>query len=151
MQRRGFSPGPRWRMTMDRLTVVEQGQLKSATPVFAPGDTVRVQLKVTEGGRDRIQAFEGVVTARKGGGVRETFTVRRISHGVGVERTFPVHSPRIERVEVVRKGKVRQAKLYYLRRKVGREAKIKENGSPGRAPVAMKSRRRFLDRPHRTC
>jgi len=112
---------------MDRLTVVEQEQLKSATPVFTPGDTVRVQLKVTEGGRDRIQAFEGVVTARKGGGVRETFTVRRISHGVGVERTFPVHSPRIERVEVVRKGKVRQAKLYYLRRKVGREAKIKEN------------------------
>jgi len=112
---------------MDRLTVVEQEQLKSATPVFAPGDTVRVHLKVTEGGRDRIQAFEGVVTARKGGGVRETFTVRRISHGVGVERTFPVHSPRIERVEVVRKGKVRQAKLYYLRRKVGREAKIKEN------------------------
>ena len=112
---------------MDRLTVVEQEQLKSATPVFAPGDTVRVQLKVTEGGRDRIQAFEGVVTACKGGGVRETFTVRRISHGVGVERTFPVHSPRIERVEVVRKGKVRQAKLYYLRRKVGREAKIKEN------------------------
>ena len=112
---------------MDRLTVVEQEQLKSSTPVFTPGDTVRVQLKVTEGGRERIQAFEGVVTARKGGGVRETFTVRRISHGVGVERTFPVHSPRIERVEVVRRGKVRQAKLYYLRRKVGREAKIKEN------------------------
>jgi len=112
---------------MDRLTVVEQEQLKSSTPGFTPGDTVRVQLKVTEGGRERIQAFEGVVTARKGGGVRETFTVRRISHGVGVERTFPVHSPRIERVEVVRKGKVRQAKLYYLRRKVGREAKIKEN------------------------
>src|SRR5207245_11394596 len=99
MQRRGFSPGLRRRMTMDRLTVVEQDQLKSATPVFRPGDTVRVQLKVTEGGRERIQAFEGVVTARKGGGVRETFTVRRISHGVGVERIFPVHSPRIERVE----------------------------------------------------
>jgi large subunit ribosomal protein L19 len=112
---------------MDRLSVVEQDQLKTAGPGFTPGDTVRVQLKVTEGGRERIQAFEGVVTARKGGGVRETFTVRRISHGVGVERTFPVHSPRIERVEVVRKGKVRQAKLYYLRRKVGREAKIKEN------------------------
>lgn len=112
---------------MDKLAAVEQDQLKSATPEFTPGDTVRVHLKVTEGGRDRIQAFEGVITARKGGGVRETFTVRRISHGVGVERTFPVHSPRIERVEVTRKGKVRQAKLYYLRRKVGREAKIKEN------------------------
>jgi len=114
-------------MTMDRLAAVEQDQLKTATPGFTPGDTVRVHLKVTEGGRERIQAFEGVVTARKGGGVRETFTVRRISHGVGVERIFPVHSPRIERVEVTRKGKVRQAKLYYLRRKVGREAKIKEN------------------------
>jgi len=113
--------------TMDRLAAVEQDQLKTATPGFTPGDTVRVHLKVTEGGRERIQAFEGVVTARKGGGVRETFTVRRISHGVGVERIFPVHSPRIERVEVTRKGKVRQAKLYYLRRKVGREAKIKEN------------------------
>ncbi|TMJ03215.1 MAG: 50S ribosomal protein L19 [Bacillati bacterium ANGP1] len=112
---------------MDRLAAVEQDQLKTATPGFTPGDTVRVHLKVTEGGRERIQAFEGVVTARKGGGVRETFTVRRISHGVGVERIFPVHSPRIERVEVTRKGKVRQAKLYYLRRKVGREAKIKEN------------------------
>lgn len=112
---------------MDRLAAVEQEQLKSEALGFTPGDTVRVHLKVTEGGRDRIQAFEGVVTARKGGGVRETFTVRRISHGVGVERTFPVHSPRIERVEVTRKGKVRQAKLYYLRRKVGREAKIKEN------------------------
>ena len=112
---------------MDRLAAVEREQLKGETPGFTPGDTVRVHLKVTEGGRDRIQAFEGVVTARKGGGLRETFTVRRISHGVGVERTFPVHSPRIERVEVTRKGKVRQAKLYYLRRKVGREAKIKEN------------------------
>ncbi len=112
---------------MDRLAAVEQEQLKSGTPEFTPGDTVRVHLKVTEGGRERIQAFEGVVIARKGGGVRETFTVRRISHGVGVERTFPLHSPRIERVEVVRQGKVRRAKLYYLRRKVGREAKIKEN------------------------
>src|SRR5207244_9920358 len=124
-----------WRMTtMDRRAAVEQDQLKTATPGFTPGDTVRVHLKVTEGGRERIQAFEGVVTARKGGGVRETFTVRRISHGVGVERIFPVHSPRIERVEVTRKGKVRQAKLYYLRRKVGREGKIKENRQPRTMP-----------------
>lgn len=112
---------------MDTLGTVEQVQLKSAIPPFTPGDTVRVHLKVSEGGRERIQAFEGTVTARKGGGVRETFTVRRISHGVGVERIFPLHSPRIDRIEVVRKGNVRQAKLYYLRRKVGREAKVKES------------------------
>lgn len=112
---------------MDRLAVVEQAHVKGSVPAFTPGDTVRVHLKVTESGRERIQVFEGVVIARKGGGVRETFTVRRISHGVGVERTFPLHSPRIERIEVARKGKVRQAKLYYLRKKVGREAKVKES------------------------
>ncbi len=112
---------------MDRLAVVEQAHLKDNVPAFTPGDTVRVHLKVTESGRERIQAFEGVVIARKGGGVRETFTVRRISHGVGVERTFPLHSPRIDRIEIARKGKVRQAKLYYLREKVGREAKVKES------------------------
>jgi large subunit ribosomal protein L19 len=112
---------------MDRLAVVERPQLKDGLPDFSPGDTVRVHLKVVEGGRERVQVFEGVVIARKGGGLRETFTVRRISHGVGVERTFPLHSPRIERVEVVRAGKVRQAKLYYLRGKVGREARVKEN------------------------
>ncbi len=112
---------------MDRLAAVEQAYRKGTVVAFAPGDTVRVHLKVTEGGRERIQAFEGIVTVRKGGGVRETFTARRISHGVGVERTFPVHSPRIERIEIVRKGKVRQAKLYYLRRKVGREARVKES------------------------
>jgi large subunit ribosomal protein L19 len=112
---------------MDRLGTVEQEHLKSALPEFTPGDTVRVHLKVSEGGRERIQAFEGIVTARKGGGVRETFTVRRISHGVGVERIFPLHSPRIDRIELVRKGNVRRAKLYYLRRKVGREAKVKES------------------------
>ncbi len=112
---------------MDRLVAVEQAYRKESVVAFAPGDTVRVHLKVTEGGRERIQAFEGIVTTRKGGGIRETFTARRISHGVGVERTFPVHSPRIERIEIVRKGKVRQAKLYYLRRKIGREARVKES------------------------
>ena len=112
---------------MDRLAALDREQLKREVPQFTPGDTVRLHLKVTEGGRERIQAFEGIVVARKGGGVRETFTVRRISHGVGVERTFPLHSPRIERVDVVRKGKVRQAKLYYLRGKIGREAKVKES------------------------
>ena len=111
---------------MDELTQLERAQLKSKVPVFTPGDTVRVHLKVVEGGRERIQAFEGIVIARKSGGTRETFTVRRISHGVGVERIFPLHSPRIDRIDVLRKGKVRQAKLYYLRGKVGREARVKE-------------------------
>ncbi|MDQ7819850.1 MAG: 50S ribosomal protein L19 [Armatimonadota bacterium] len=112
---------------MDTVAVVERPQRKEGLPEFSPGDTVRVHFKVVEGGRERVQVFEGVVIARKGGGLRETFTVRRISHGVGVERTFPLHSPRIERIEVVRKGKVRQAKLYYLRGKVGREARVKES------------------------
>ncbi|MDQ7844809.1 MAG: 50S ribosomal protein L19 [Armatimonadota bacterium] len=111
---------------MDKIATVERPVLKEKIPPFVPGDTVRVHLKVVEGGRERVQAFEGVVIARKGGGSREMFTVRRISHGVGVERTFPLHSPRIERIDVVRKGKVRQAKLYYLRGKVGREARVKE-------------------------
>lgn len=111
---------------MDRVSAVEEEQLKRNLPTFSPGDTVRVHLKVIEGGRERIQAFEGVVISRKGSGLRETFTVRRISHGVGVERTFPLHSPRIERIDLARKGKVRRAKLYYLREKVGREARIKE-------------------------
>lgn len=112
---------------MDRVAVVEREHLTSKLPAFTPGDTVRVHLKVVEGGRERVQAFEGIVIGRKGGGARETFTVRRISHGVGVERTFPLHSPRIERIDVVRRGKVRQAKLYYLRGKVGREARVRES------------------------
>jgi len=111
---------------MDKVAIVEGEHRKEQIPPFIPGDTVRVHLKVIEGGRERVQAFEGVVIARKGGGARETFTVRRISHGVGVERTFPLHSPRIERIDVVRKGRVRQAKLYYLRGKIGREARVKE-------------------------
>jgi large subunit ribosomal protein L19 len=111
---------------VDKTAVIEREQLKSKVPAFTSGDTVKVHLKVLEGGRERVQAFEGVVIGRKSGGLRETFTVRRISHGVGVERTFPLHSPRIERIDVIRKGKVRQAKLYYLRGKVGREARVKE-------------------------
>ena len=111
---------------MEKVTIAERPQLKTKVPVFTPGDTLRVHQKVLEGGRERIQAFEGVVIARKNGGLRETFTVRRISHGVGVERTYLLHSPRIDRIDVVRKGKVRQAKLYYLRGKIGREARIKE-------------------------
>jgi len=111
---------------VDKTVVIEREQLKTKLPPFTSGDTVKVHLKVLEGGRERVQAFEGVVIGRKSGGLRETFTVRRISHGVGVERTFPLHSPRIERIDIIRKGKVRQAKLYYLRGKVGREARVKE-------------------------
>lgn len=114
-------------MAMEKVALIERDQMKKKLPDLTPGDTVRVHVKVVEGGRERVQAFEGVVIGRKGGGIRETFTVRRISHGVGVERTFPLHSPRIDRIDIVRKGKVRQAKLYYLREKVGREARIKES------------------------
>jgi large subunit ribosomal protein L19 len=111
---------------MNIIQALEQEQLRQDIPVFRPGDTVRVYVKVVEGTRERIQLFEGVVINRKSGGVRETFTVRRISYGVGVERTFPVHSPRIDKIEVVRKGIVRRAKLYYLRSLTGKAARIKE-------------------------
>lgn len=111
---------------MNIIEALEQEQLRQDIPVFRPGDTVRVHVKVVEGTRERIQLFEGVVINRKSGGVRETFTVRRISYGVGVERTFPVHSPRIEKIEVVRKGIVRRTKLYYLRSLTGKAARIKE-------------------------
>ena len=111
---------------MNIIQALEQEQLRTDIPEFIPGDTVRVHVKVVEGSRERIQAFEGVVIARQSGGVRETFTVRRISYGVGVERTFPVHSPRLEKIEVVRKGIVRRAKLYYLRNLTGKAARIRE-------------------------
>ena len=111
---------------MNIIQALEQEQLRTDIPAFAPGDTVRVHVKVVEGTRERIQMFEGVVIARQGTGVRETFTVRRISYGVGVERTFPVHSPRIEKIDVLRKGIVRRAKLYYLRNLTGKAARIKE-------------------------
>ncbi|RJS62167.1 50S ribosomal protein L19 [Bacillus sp. PK3_68] len=101
-------------------------QLRTDLPAFRPGDTVRVHVKVVEGTRERIQVFEGVVIKRRGGGVSETFTVRKISYGVGVERTFPLHTPKIERIEVTRRGKVRRAKLYYLRNLRGKAARIKE-------------------------
>ena len=105
---------------------IENAQLRSDIPAFNVGDTVRVQVKVVEGSRERLQAFEGVVIARRNGSVRETFTVRRNSYGVGVERTFPLHSPRGDSIEVVRHGKVRRAKLYYLRNLSGKAAKVKE-------------------------
>ncbi len=105
---------------------INQGNMKKETPSFNIGDTVKVSVKVIEGTRERIQIFEGVVIAKRHGGISETFTVRRMSFGIGVERTFPVHSPKIAKVEVVRKGKVRRAKLYYLRGLTGKAAKVKE-------------------------
>ena len=117
---------------MNKVDVVERSRLRQDLPEFWPGDTVKVNVRVVEGTRSRIQAFEGVVIARKGGGLRETFTVRKVSFGVGVERTFPVHSPVIESIEVTRRGKVRRAKLYYLRVRVGKKARIKEKREPSR-------------------
>ena len=111
---------------MNIIEALEKEQLRSDIPDFAPGDTVRVHAKIVEGSRERIQMFEGVVISRQGTGVRETFTVRRISYGIGVERMFPVHSPRIEKIDVRRKGIVRRAKLYYLRKLTGKAARIKE-------------------------
>ena len=105
---------------------IESAQRKDNIPVFHVGDTVRVQVKVVEGSRERLQAFEGVVIARRNGSVRETFTVRRTSYGIGVERTFPLHSPRVDSITVVRRGKGRRAKLYYLRERSGKAAKVKE-------------------------
>lgn len=105
---------------------IEKAQLRTDLPTFGTGDTVRVFVKVVEGSRERLQAFEGTVMAKRNGGIRETFTVRRVSYGIGVERTFPLHSPRVDHIEVIRRGKVRRAKLYYLRSLQGKAAKIKE-------------------------
>ncbi len=111
---------------MDTMKMVEQDYLKKDIPSFRPGDTVRVYVKVVEGGRERIQVFEGTVIRRRGSGLNETFTVRRVTYGVGVERTFLVHSPRLDKIEVKKKGRVRRARLYYLRDRVGKAARIRE-------------------------
>ncbi len=111
---------------MDLIKVLAEQQMKPEPPVANVGDTVRVHVRIKEGARERIQVFEGIVIAKKHGGVEETFTVRRISYGVGVEKVFPIHSPIIEKIETVRRGKVRRAKLYYLRGRVGKKAKVKE-------------------------
>ena len=111
---------------MNIIEQIERENLKSEVPVFSVGDTVKVSVKVIEGAKERIQAFEGIVIAKKNGGIRETFTVRRISYGIGVERTFPVHSPKVAKIDVVRRGKVRRAKLYYLRNLTGKAAKVEE-------------------------
>jgi large subunit ribosomal protein L19 len=111
---------------MDALKIISSDSLKENLPEFSIGDTVRVDVKIREGERERIQAFEGTVIAKKGSGVAETFTVRRVSYGVGVERVFPVHSPNVAGVTVIRRGKVRRSKLYYLRHRLGKAAKVKE-------------------------
>jgi large subunit ribosomal protein L19 len=111
---------------MNIIDAIEREQMRSDIPVFAPGDSVKVHVKVVEGGKERIQIYEGVVTRRSHGGLKETFTVRKISQGIGVERTFPVHSPMLDKIVVERKGKVRRAKLYYLRERSGKSARIEE-------------------------
>ena len=114
---------------MNIVDEIEKENLKKDVPTFNVGDTVKVYVKVVEGGKERLQAYEGIVIAKRNGSIRESFTVRRISYGVGVERTFPLHSPRIDRVEVVRHGKVRRAKLYYLAERTGKSAKVREDRS----------------------
>ena len=111
---------------MDAMKIITEGMIKEDRPEFNVGDTVRVSVRIKEGERERIQAFEGTVIAKKHGGVAETFTVRRTTYGVGIERVFPVNSPFVEKVEVVRKGRVRRAKLFYLRERTGKAAKVKE-------------------------
>ena len=111
---------------MDALKMISDSSLKAEVPQFNIGDTVKVHVKIKEGDKSRIQVFEGTVIAKKHGGISETFTVRRVAHGCGIERVFPLHSPVVDQVEVVRNGKVRRAKLYYLRDRVGKAAKVKE-------------------------
>lgn len=121
---------------MNKTDLVEAARLRTV-PEFGPGDVVKVHVRVSEGGRERVQVFEGVATRRRGGGLRETFTVRKVSFGVGVERTFPLHSPVIARIEVVRRGDVRRAKLYYLRERRGKKARIKERRLSPEAAAAL--------------
>ncbi len=111
---------------MDALKMISEASMKKEAPVITIGDTVKVHVKIQEGDKSRIQIFEGTVIAKKHGGISETFTVRRVAHGCGIERVFPLHSPSVDKVEVVRHGKVRRAKLYYLRDRVGKAAKVKE-------------------------
>jgi large subunit ribosomal protein L19 len=111
---------------MDALKLIAENSVKKEIPEFEIGDTVKVDVNIKEGDRERIQVFEGTVIARKGSGVSETFTVRRLSYGVGIERVFPIHSPNVKDVKIVRRGRVRRAKLYYLRDRVGKAAKVKE-------------------------
>ena len=111
---------------MDALKLISESSMKENVPSFNIGDTIKVHVKIKEGDKSRIQVFEGTVIAKKHGGINETFTVRRVAHGCGIERVFPLHAPVVDKVEIVRKGKVRRAKLYYLRNRVGKAAKVKE-------------------------
>ncbi len=111
---------------MNSTDIVDQANLRTDVPAFSPGDTLKVHVRVIEGNKERVQVFQGVVIKRQGGGIHETFTVRKLSYGVGVERTFPVHTPIIEKIEVHTRGDVRRAKLYYLRDRIGKAAKVKE-------------------------
>lgn len=111
---------------MDALKLISNSSLKAEVPELNIGDTVKVHVKIKEGDKSRIQVFEGTIIAKKHGGINETFTVRRVAHGCGIERVFPVHSPVVDKVEIVRRGRVRRAKLYYLRNRVGKAAKVKE-------------------------
>ena len=124
---------------MNRVDPVEKPRLRDDLPEFRAGDTVKVHVRVTEAGRERIQVFQGVVIRRRGGGLRETFTVRKMSFGVGVERTFPLHSPQVGKIEVVSRGDVRRAKLYYLRERRGKRARIRELRTPVGGPVQAPS------------
>lgn len=121
---------------MNKLEVVEKNQLRDGIPQFQPGDTVRVHVRIKEGNKERLQAFEGIVIARKHGGARETITVRKVSFGVGVERIFPLHGTIIDHIDVVRRGRVRRAKLYYLRELRGKAARIKEKDTRNKAQAA---------------
>lgn len=116
---------------MDLIRSIENEQLKKQVTEFRPGDTVRVHIKVIEGGKERLQAFEGICIVRKSGGLKESFTVRKISHGVGVERTLLIHSPRVDKIEVIRRGDVRRARLYYLRDRIGKTARVREKKFTG--------------------
>lgn len=118
---------------MDAIKAVEAKQLKTDIPEFRPGDSLKVHFRIIEGANQRVQIFEGVCIARRGTGVRATFTVRKISYGVGVERVFPLHSPRVQQIEIVRRGKVRRSKIYYIRQRVGKSAKVAERLSRKRA------------------
>jgi large subunit ribosomal protein L19 len=120
---------------MNKVDPVEKPRLRDDLPEFRAGDTVKVHVRVTEAGRERIQVFQGVVIRRRGGGLRETFTVRKVSFGVGVERTFPLHSPQVGKIEVVSRGDVRRAKLYYLRERRGKRARIRELRTPAGGPA----------------
>jgi large subunit ribosomal protein L19 len=120
---------------MNEIGIIEAKQMKEEIPRFIPGDTVKVHFKIIEGANERIQVFEGACIARKNDGIRSTFTVRKMSYGVGVERVFPIHSPRVQEVEVVRRGRVRRSKLYYLRDRVGKSAKIAERLTRKKKPT----------------